>query len=316
MRRHDHVVVREKRPFIGLRREDVECRAGELPRLERLDEGVLVDQGAAGGVDDPGAVLHLRDRLTVDHPPRLVGERRVEGEEVGGREHLVLGRRAVDAEVAEAVVADERVVRDHRHPEPDRAPRHLLADPPETEHAERLPFQLHPAPARALPAALLQRRVRLRDVARERHEQPDGLLRRRDDRRLGRVRDDDAVPRRRVDVDVVDAHPRPADHLQARGLLDQLRRQLRRRADHDRVVAADDLLQRRVPVLVDLESRPEQLHARLGDRLADEHAHRHASASYAASAAAPAAPRSTVAPISTSCSSTAPSTATMSNTST
>ena len=42
----------------------------------------------------------------------------MQGEEVGGREHLVLGRRAVDAEVAEALVGDERVVGDDRIPSP------------------------------------------------------------------------------------------------------------------------------------------------------------------------------------------------------
>ena len=97
--------------------------------------------------------------------------------------------------------------------------------------------ELDAAPARALPAPLLERRVRLRDVARERDEQADGVLGGRDDVRLGRVRDDDPAPRRRVDVDVVDADARAADHLQLVGALDQVGGQLRRRADHDRVVA-------------------------------------------------------------------------------
>ena len=135
-------------------------------------------------------------------------------EEVGGCEDVVLGRRALDAELAEAVVADERVVRDDLHPEPDRPAGDLLADPAEAEHAERLALELDPAPPRALPAMLLQRGVGLRDVARERNEQADGLLGGRDDGRLGRVRDDDPAPGRRLDVDVVDADARPADHLQ------------------------------------------------------------------------------------------------------
>ena len=64
--------------------------------------------------------------------------------------------------------------------------------------------------------------------------------------------------------------PARADHLQPIRALDHVRSQLRRRADHDRVVAADDLLQRRVGVDVHLEARAEQLDARLRDRLADE----------------------------------------------
>ena len=91
----------------------------------------------------------------------------------------------------------------------------LLADAAEAEHAERLAGELDAAVGLALPAALLERGVRLRNVARERDEQPDRVLGRRDDRRLGRVRNDDAAPGRRLDVDVVDADARAADHLQA-----------------------------------------------------------------------------------------------------
>ena len=103
-----------------------------------------------------------------------------------------------------------------------------------------------PPQLRALPPALLERRVRLRDVPRERDEQADRVLRGRDDGRLGRVRDDDPAPRRRLDVDVVDADARAADHLQPVGARDQLGGQLRRRADDDRVVAADRLREVRV----------------------------------------------------------------------
>ena len=52
--------------------------------------------------------------------------------------------------------------------------------------------------------------------------------------------------------------------------LDHVRGQLRRRADDDRVVAADDLLERRVGVLVHLEARAQQLDARRSDRLANQ----------------------------------------------
>ena len=56
-----------------------------------------------------------------------------------GVEQLLHRLRLLDAEVAEAVDPHERVVRDDRHPEPERAARDLLADPPEADDAERLP---------------------------------------------------------------------------------------------------------------------------------------------------------------------------------
>ena len=114
-------------------------------------------------------------------------------QEVGGREDLLRGLGVLDAELAEALRRDERVVADDAHPEPERAARDLAADPAEAEHTERLVGELDPAPARPLPPSLLQRRVRLRDVAGERDEQPDRVLGGGDDGRVGRVRDDDAA---------------------------------------------------------------------------------------------------------------------------
>ena len=119
-------------------------------------------------------------------------------------------------------------------------------------------------------AALFQRGMGLRDVAREGDQQADRLLRGRDDGRVGRVRDDDPAVGRRIDVDVVDPDAGPADHLQPAGALDQVGGQLGRRADDDRVVVADRLREIGVAVDVDVEVLAEELDARLGDRLADE----------------------------------------------
>ena len=118
----------------------------------------------------------------------------MEGDEVGGREHGFRSLGVVDAELAEAVGGDERVVADHVHPEPESPTRHLPADPAEAEHAERLVGELDPAPARPLPPAFLQRRVSLRDVAGEGDQQADRVLGGGDDRRVGSIRDDDASP--------------------------------------------------------------------------------------------------------------------------
>ncbi len=58
----------------------------------------------------------------------------------------------LDAELAEALVADERVDGDDPHAEPDRAARDLLADAAEPDHAERLAVELDPAPASSAPS--------------------------------------------------------------------------------------------------------------------------------------------------------------------
>ena len=78
MRRDDDLVEPEQRPLYGSVENTSSAAPGELPRLERLDEGVLVDERAARGVDEPRAVPHPRDRVAVDQAARLVRQRRVE----------------------------------------------------------------------------------------------------------------------------------------------------------------------------------------------------------------------------------------------
>src|SRR5207248_1308473 len=117
-----------------------------------------------------------------------------------------------------------------------------------------------------------------------------------DDRRLRGVRDDDPASRRGLDIDVVDPDAGATDDLEALGPADEFCRDLRGGADDNRVVAADDLLERAVGVDVDVEPRAEELDARVGDLLADEHFH----VSNASSAAVTATPRSMSAPRSAS----------------
>ena len=89
------------------------------------------------------------------------------------------------------------------------------------------------------------------------------------------------IPRRVAagDVDVVDADAGAGDDPQPLAALDQLGRQLRRRADQDRVEAADplgQLLGRPVEPGLDVEVLAQQRDARLAHVLADQHARAHA----------------------------------------
>ena len=206
-----------------------------------------------------------------------------------------------------ALLGDERVVRDDAHLQTGGAPRDLLADAAEAEHAQRLVRQLEPAVAGALPAPLLQSGVRLRDVPREREQQADRVLGRRDDGGLGRVGDHDPAARGGLDVDVVHPHARAPDHLQPVGPLDQVGGELRRRADDDRVVLADPLGEIAVRVDVDVEPLAQELDSGVGDLLADEDpgphagtpANRSAAATTRTTSAPKAASRGSGTPVST-----------------
>ena len=229
-------------------------------------------------------------------------------------EHVVRALETLDTELAKALLRDERVVGDDPHAKPERPASDLLADPAEAEHAQRLAFELDPAPGRALPATLLERGVSLRDVAGKGDQEPDRVLGRRGDRRLRRVGDDDPAPRGGLHVDVVHPHSGPADHLQAPGALEHLGGQLGCGADDDAVVVADLVAQVAVRVDIDVEPLAQELDPGVGDRLPDEDSHTGVR-SNASSARVTAVPRSTSAPSSTSASSTAARAVVMSNTS-
>ncbi len=62
MRRDDDVVQLEQRPRVRLAGEDIECGAGDLPRLERFEQGILVDELPSSSVDDADAVSGLLER--------------------------------------------------------------------------------------------------------------------------------------------------------------------------------------------------------------------------------------------------------------
>src|SRR5262249_48059357 len=109
-----------------------------------------------------------------------------------------------------------------------------------------------------------------------------------------------------------------ADHLQLRGVLDQLAGQLRRRPDHDCVVVGDPALERGVAVDVDIEVVSQQLDPGFRDLLSDENSrfgHTCARSAYASSARVTPTPRSISAPASASASSSAASAVVMSKTS-
>ena len=200
-----------------LAREDVERGAGDLAGVERVLERGVVDELAARAVDHAHAVLHLRERLGVQPAARLGRLGQVDRDEVGLRVDVGAGLGLLDAQLAVALGAHERVVGDDAHAEAAGAGGDELADAAEPEHAEHLLVDLDAAELRALPLARGQRAVRLRDVAREREHQRHGVLRGRDDVRLRRVGDDDAALGGRLDVDVVDADAGAADHLQVVG---------------------------------------------------------------------------------------------------
>ena len=107
----DVVELEQRRVGARLAGEHVEAGAGEPAFLERDVERVLVDDAAAGGVDDDRARLAPRQLLLADQADRLGRLRQVHGDEVARLHQLVEGDEP-DAELGGAAGLDVGVVGD------------------------------------------------------------------------------------------------------------------------------------------------------------------------------------------------------------
>ena len=284
MRGHDDVVAGEERVLDDrLLGEHVERRAGDPAGVEAALERVEVDQLATGAVDDPDAVLHLRDRIVVDPVDGLRRLRQVERDQVGALIQLLGRLDPRHPELAEALRRDELVEGEDRHFEAEGAAGDELADSPEAEDPERLAVELVAPVSGARPLPFDQRRMSLGDVAKAGQRQRHRVLGRSHGVRLGRVRDDDPPLRGGLDVDVVDAGAGSADRAQPVRPPDQLGGQLRRRANDDRLELADSLPELALgPVGADLdvELLAQQIDAGFGDLLLDQHPHRRTASAF------------------------------------
>ena len=108
MRRGHHLLIAEQNVGLGgLFLEHVEGGAREMAGIERRLQRRLVDQSAARAIDDARAFLHLADGVGGDDVPRLVGERRMQRDEIGARQQIVQ-LDFLDAEIGGALGARDR----------------------------------------------------------------------------------------------------------------------------------------------------------------------------------------------------------------
>ncbi len=241
MRRGDYVAELEQR-MVGRRRlfdENIERGAGDLARFDRLGQRGFIDDSAACAIDDAHALFHLREGGGADQPARVVGERRVHGDEIGAPKDLSRLDQ-LDAEPGRGLGGEDRIEADHFHLEAERAIGDDPADIAQPDDAEHLVADLGAGELAALPASGLERSVGRRDMTRQRHHHRDRVLGGGDAVAERAVHHDDPAPGGRVEVDVVDADAGASDHLERGGAVDNLARDFGRAADQQRVVGRDD----------------------------------------------------------------------------
>ena len=277
MRRDDHGVELEQRRLGGgLGGEHVERGAGDATLAHGIGERGFVDDPAARGVHDAQRGLGVREELGRDQARGIGRLRQVDGEEVGAADEVHDRRLELHPELTRPIGAHVRVVGRELHAERVGTLRDEHADAPETDDAEHLVVQLDAFPLRAVPRAVPQVAIGLRDVAGLREQQRDRVLGRRQHVRLRRVHDHHAAAGRGVDVDVVEPDAGATHHLQAVAGFEHFGGDLRRTADHQRGGAThrdEQVGGREVELLVDLEARDaHRLETALGQLLGDEHA--------------------------------------------
>ena len=108
------------------------------------------------------------------------------------------------------------------HSERSRARGNARADASESDDAKGLAAQLESHELRSHPFTALDARIGRRDVAAEREQHGHRVLGRGEDVRGRRVDDQNSALGARVDIDVVEPHPRPPDDAQAPAGIDQL----------------------------------------------------------------------------------------------
>ncbi len=253
--------------------EDVEPGGGDATLLERGVQSGLVDDAAAGGVDEHQRRLDLVQLLGADQAGGLGRLRQVDRHEVGLGEQRVEVDES-DAHLGGAAGLHVRVVGDHLHAEGAEPLRDEDADPTEADDADGLLVQLDAGVARPLPLAVLERGVRGRDVPRGREHQRDGELGGGDDVGGRCVHDHHAGHGRGAHVDVVEADAGAGDHLEPARGGERLGVHLGGGADQDRVHVADRREQV-APVgavaVADLEVRAQRLDGGGAELFGDEY---------------------------------------------
>ena len=222
------IVHAQHRVVVGWRLllQHVERGVRDPAFLQRLDQRLLIDGGAASGVDEDRALLHLLEMVFAKHVMHLGARRGMHRHEIRLRQHFGQRRRQ-HAVVGNQHLLDEGIVGHH----PKAKGRGALGDrtrhPAERDEAERLAHQAWDFQQRRTalgPAAFADHLVLLDQPAKTCKQQHHGVVGDFLDKGVGDVGDGNAARGGRLDVHAVDADAAERDDLAVfEGIDDRLR---------------------------------------------------------------------------------------------
>ncbi len=240
-RQHDIVERRQCRMQRRFVFEHVEAGGGQASAGQRRDQRGVIDDAAAGDVDQDRRWFHQRQLGCSDRVAVFRRERQHEHEKIGAAEQFVPWHISRAALPFDALVEARAVVIEHGHRESGSAACDRLADAAHAEDAERAAMDFlaeQQAIRRSLPAPGAKITLAFADAPRSRQQQRpgeigDGLV-----EDVGRVRRNDAGGRKRRDVEIVVAHTGVRDRAQAWRLPDRFGIDRIRHAKHGAILVA------------------------------------------------------------------------------
>ena len=179
----------------------------------------LVDQAAAGGVDDDLALLRLRQQLCVEHAGGFFGLRQVDGHEICAC-HQLIQFHEFHTKLGSTSRVGIRVIGNDLGFECSKALREKLTDVTKSDDADGLVEDFYALKRRTLPFAIAQSFIRGRNLPCGSHQQRNSLLTCRVNIRGRSIGDHDTTFGSRFNVDVVQANTGTANDAQVRCCLE------------------------------------------------------------------------------------------------